>query len=153
MKNSKEVKIVRGIDDEELRRRVKALAGLGLRQKQICSIVEIRSPKTLRKRFARDLSAGIVEARAKVMQAVFKSATSGRDPRMTMFWLKTRARWSEKTSPESYLCEERFIVRDYVSKPQEPPKAARRKITFKDHKPEEIAPREDESGDDTEENE
>jgi len=113
------------IRDEELRRRVKALAGLGLRQQQICSIVGIRSPKTLRKRFGRELSVGVVEARAKIMHAAYKSAMSGRDPRMTMFWLKNRARWSDKAAPETELREECFRVHPYgwklgVRKPQEP---------------------------------
>src|SRR5438132_13604916 len=101
MKNSKEVKIVHGITDEELRKTVRTLAGFGVRQEQICAIVGIRSPKTLRKRFPRELSLGVVEARARVMQAAFKSATSGRNPGMTMFWLKTRARWKDTRNPES----------------------------------------------------
>src|SRR5260370_42147386 len=96
------------ITDEERRRRVKTLAGLGLRQEQICTIIGIRSRKTLRKRFAKELCLGVVEARREVMQSFFKSATSGRNPRMTMLRLKTRARWSEKRKPEDDRCEEVF---------------------------------------------
>jgi len=36
---------------EEQRRTVKALAGYGVRQEEICAIIGLRSPKTLRKRF------------------------------------------------------------------------------------------------------
>src|SRR3954452_9456391 len=110
MMNSRELTMISGIRDEELRRRVKALAGLGLRQQQICSIVGIRSPKTLRKRFGRELSVGVVEARAKIMNAAYKSAMSGRDPKMTMWWLKTRARWSQKSNLESDLREEIMVT-------------------------------------------
>ena len=103
--------------DEELRKQVTMLAGLGLRTEQICLIIGIRSSKALRKRFARELSLGVVEARAKVMQSAFKSATSGRDPRMTIFWLKTRARWSERNEPEVHRCEERFMICDWEPEP------------------------------------
>ena len=54
---------------EEQRRKVKALAGFGVRQEEICAIIGLRSPKTLRKRFGRELILGVVEARAKVTQA------------------------------------------------------------------------------------
>src|SRR4051794_6088878 len=127
MKDLKEVEIVHGITDEEMRRRVRTLAGFGLRQAQICAMVGIRSPKTLRKRFPRELSVGVVEARARVMQAAFKSATSGRNPRMTIFWLKTRARWSDKRNPESDLREEIIITRPYESR--QPEKTAQRIAT------------------------
>ena len=153
MKNSKEGKMTRGITDEELRSRVKALAGLGPRQEQICSIVGIRSPKTLRKRFARELSVGVVEARAKVMHAAYKSAMSGRDPRMTIFWLKTRARWSEKASPEADLRGERYITRPYVSRLKEPPKAGLRNVIVKHPKPQATEPDAAEGEGDSDENE
>ena len=81
---------------EEQRRKVRALAGFGVRQEDICAILGLRSPKTLRKRFAKELELGVVEARAKVAQAAFKLAISGRDPASTMFWLERRARWGER---------------------------------------------------------
>ena len=75
---------------EEQRRKVRALAGFGVRQEDICAIMGLRSTKTLQKRFRRELELGVVEARAKVAQAAFKLATSGRDPASTMFWLERR---------------------------------------------------------------
>ena len=69
------------------------LAGLGIRQDQICALIGLRSPKTLRRYFARELALGIVESSTKVGQTAFKMAASRRDPAMTIFWLKTRAGW------------------------------------------------------------
>src|SRR6476619_7331986 len=94
--HSEEVNGMSAKTDEELRKKVTMLAGFGLGTKQICLIIGIRSPQALKKRFGRELSRGVAEARAKVMESAFKSATSGRDPRMTIFWLKNRARWSER---------------------------------------------------------
>src|SRR6266478_10196887 len=104
---------------EEQRRKVRALAGFGVRQEDICAIMGLRSTKTLRKRFGRELELGVVEARAKVAQAAFKLATSGRDPASTMFWLERRARWGER-DPDIDLRDEVFDVVDWEPKPQEP---------------------------------
>lgn len=90
---------------EEQRRTVKALAGCGMRQEDICIIIGLRSTKTLRKRFRKELELGVVEARANVQQVAFKQATSGRDPKATMFWLSGRAGWGRK-DPDNELAEE-----------------------------------------------
>jgi hypothetical protein len=103
---------------EEQRRRVKALAGFGLRQEDICAIIGLRSTKTLRKRFGRELELGVVEARAQVTQAAFKLAASGRDPASTMFWLKSRARWGVK-DPESEVRREVFVIGNWKPDPEE----------------------------------
>ena len=104
---------------EEQRRKVRALAGFGVRQEDICAILGLRSPKTLRKRFAKELELGVVEARAEVAQAAFKLATSGRDPASTMFWLTRRARWGER-DPDSDFREEVFDVVDWEPEPEKP---------------------------------
>src|SRR2546426_2802126 len=97
---------------EEQRKTVKALAGYGLRQEEICAIIGLRSPKTLRKRFRKEVELGVVEARANVKQAAFKQATSGHDPKATRFWLKSHANWGRK-GPESELANERFVITDF----------------------------------------
>ena len=102
---------------QEQRRAVKKLAGFGLTQQQICSVVGIRSPKVLRQQFRQELAMGPVEARTAVMRTAFRLANSGRNPAMTMFWLKTRGRWSEtKGLPQEreHLSEPaRFIIEEY----------------------------------------
>jgi len=97
---------------EEQRRTVKALAGYGVRQEEICAILGLRSPKTLRKRFRRELELGVVEARAKVKQTAFQLAASGRDPKATMFWLNGRAGWGRK-DPDSEYVKEIFVIRNF----------------------------------------
>ena len=86
------------ISDEQ-RRLVRSLAGCGVRQAHIASIVGIRSLVTLRKHFREELTLGPLEASANVMRTAFQLATSSRHPAMTIFWLKTRARWTEKWEP------------------------------------------------------
>jgi hypothetical protein len=96
----------------ERRNQVKALAGFGLRQEEICAIVGLRSPKTLRRHYQRELAAGVAEATTKVRQTAFQLATSGRDPRSTIFWLKTRGYWSRQMDVEERIVEE-FVIEDY----------------------------------------
>jgi hypothetical protein len=85
---------------EENRRAVRGLAGYGLRHDQIARVIGLRSPRTLRKYFSSELASGAAEANAQVAQTLYKMATSGQHAAATMFWLKTRARWSEKTSED-----------------------------------------------------
>jgi hypothetical protein len=85
---------------DESRKTVRALAGYGLKHEQIARIIGLRSPKTLRKYFQSELASGTAEANAQVAQTLFRMATSGTQPAATMFWLKTRARWNEKSTEE-----------------------------------------------------
>jgi len=103
---------------EEQRKRVKALAGYGVRQEDICVIIGLRSTKTLRKRFRKELELGVVEARANVQQTAFKLATSGRDPKSTMFWLNGRAGWGRK-GLDNEVVEEEFNFREFEREPEE----------------------------------
>ena len=42
------------------------------------------------------LQQGRITAGAKIRGVAYKMATSGKNPIMTMFWLKTRAKWSNE---------------------------------------------------------
>lgn len=75
---------------EEQRALVKSLAAIGLPQEEICTVVRLRSPKTLRKCFPRELSQGLAEATAIVAQTAYEMASSGEYPAMTFFWLKSQ---------------------------------------------------------------
>ena len=101
----------------EKRKQVNMLAGFGVSHEQICTLIGLRSPKTLRRYFSSELSFGIAESHTGVLQTAFKLATSRRNPAMTAFWLKTRARWSpamtlnaEGAGDEQVV----FIYEDYV---------------------------------------
>jgi hypothetical protein len=70
---------------------VRKLSALGTPQEDICALVGIRSPKTLRKHFRRELDRGMTEATVKVGQTLFRMATSGQNLKATLFWMNTRA--------------------------------------------------------------
>ena len=80
---------------EEQRRTVRAMAGYGVPQDDIATLLEI-DPKTLRKRFRRELDRGSIEATAKVGQSLFRMATEGGSVAAAIFWMKARAGWREK---------------------------------------------------------
>jgi hypothetical protein len=74
---------------KDQRKLVHSLAAIGLRQEHIASVIEIRSPKTLRKHFSREIAKGTAEAMAKVMAVAHGMAISGNYPGVTRFWLST----------------------------------------------------------------
>ena len=99
----------------EQRGRVKALAGLGLPQENICAIMGLRSPKTLRRHYQGELRMGVAEANTKVKHTAFQLAMSGRDPQSTIFWLNTRVRGAKQAAPEERVIEE-YVITDYQSR-------------------------------------
>ena len=102
---------------EERRAQVKTLAGLGVPQQQICRLIGLRSPKTLRRYYGTELSLGIAESTTNVLRTAFKLASSRRDPAMTMFWLKTRAHWrpGRMAKPEREREQEvMYVYEDYT---------------------------------------
>src|SRR3954453_2644134 len=108
------------VPTDEQRRRVKMLASLGQRQEQIALVVGIGSTTTLRKHFREELTRGPAEAMANVRKTLFQMTTSGKDAAATMFWLETRARWSEQgrePDPEP-APKPRCIVVPYVKAPR-----------------------------------
>ena len=101
---------------DEVRQRVKAMAGFGLSQRQICVLIGMRSTRTLRRHFRSELELGVVEALANVRRVAFRLATSGRNPKMTIRWLERRTAWlrgqpeqTEPDKPQHY----RWIIEEY----------------------------------------
>ena len=72
---------------KEQRRMVKSLAAIGMRHDQIAVVIGVRSPKTVRKHFRKELSVGSAEAVATVTRVAYEMASSGKCPRMTEYWL------------------------------------------------------------------
>ena len=108
--------------NEEQRRMVKALAGYGVKHKQIAALLDLNSTTTLRKHFPEELRQGPLEAKAQMLGRLFKLAVSGRNPAMTMFWLKTRAGWRETGNQEEAIERDRptrWVV--HVYQPQRSP--------------------------------
>ena len=82
--------------NEETRKTVQAMAGYGIPHEDIGTVIGI-SPHTLREHYRAELDTGHVIANSKVAQNLFRIATGeGREAvTAAIFWLKTRARWSE----------------------------------------------------------
>jgi hypothetical protein len=80
---------------EEQRRLVKSMAAVGIRQEDIAVVLGLRSVKTLRKHFSKELDCGRIEANGQVAQTLFDLATSGVCVAATIFWAKTRMGFQE----------------------------------------------------------
>lgn len=78
------------------RKQVESLAGFGIPQAEIARLIGI-SIHTLEKHYREELDTGASKANAQVAQALFKRALGSDASAVTaaIFWLKTRARWSE----------------------------------------------------------
>lgn len=82
---------------EKDRAQVAMLAGMGIPREDIAKVMQISAP-TLRRRFAKELQVGLIQANAKVAQSLFKQATDATKPNVVaaIFWLKARAGWRDK---------------------------------------------------------
>ena len=83
---------------DRMRKKVRSLAIQGVPQEVIAGVIEC-DPKTLRKHFRQELDRGMAEANAKVVGALYRSATRGRSVAAQIFWVKTRMRWREPEAP------------------------------------------------------
>jgi hypothetical protein len=86
---------------EATREKVRYLAGVGVPQDDIARIVGC-APKTLRKRLRDELDRGVAEANATISGYLFAAAKAGNIAAI-IFWLKTRANWRERRSPDEAI--------------------------------------------------
>ena len=70
------------------------MTAYGIDQDQIAGVVGISRP-TLRKHFRRELDVAAPEANARIAEALYRKALAG-DVIAMIFWLKVRAKWSER---------------------------------------------------------
>ena len=84
----------------ETRRLVKTMAACGLKQEDICKALNIRSAKTLRTHYRRELDLGHIEAMTNVVRTLYQMATSGKCPSATRFWLE-RSGWGARRDAET----------------------------------------------------
>lgn len=77
---------------DEQRKQAEMLAGFGLPQEQIASLLKV-SVDTLDRHFRKELDDGIAKANGKVAQFLFQQAT--KNLTAAIFWAKTRMRWRE----------------------------------------------------------
>ena len=84
--------------NEPMRQKVQELSGVGVPQEDISDIIGC-APKTLRKRFRKELDRGMAEANAAVAGFLYTAAKQG-NVIAQIFWLKTKAGWREAGVPE-----------------------------------------------------
>jgi hypothetical protein len=82
--------------DEVSRRRVEALAGYGVSEADIATVLAMELA-TLRGLYRAELESGHIKANSKVAENLYRKATGdGREAVIAaIFWLKTRAGWRE----------------------------------------------------------
>ena len=102
------------------RKQVKSLAAFGIAHVDIAKFIGIKSPKTMRKHFRRELDLGAIEANARVAQTLLNMATSGNCPSATIFFLKSRARWTEQPvqKPALIRLPEFVVAQDIGGEPK-----------------------------------
>lgn len=106
--------VVRKLTKEEMEK-LPGLAGIGCNLDQIAHILGI-APATLDRIMQRDpkvkeaIEKGRADAGAKVKATAFQQAVSGKNPAMTMFWLKCREKWKEVHPEEA---EEETNLNDF----------------------------------------
>ena len=83
---------------EETRKQVYNLSIVGTRYEDIALVLGI-SDDTLTKYYKSELEKGRIEANAAVAGTLYEKAKQG-DTSSMIFWLKTRAQWSEKNTTE-----------------------------------------------------
>lgn len=91
-----EPKSKRGVEHvptKETRNLVKTLAAVGIRHEDIALKLGVAG-NTLVKHYRQELDEGRIDANAAIGQTLFQQAKKG-NTAAAIFWLKTRARWSE----------------------------------------------------------
>lgn len=82
----------------QTRRTVESMSAYGIPQEDIAAVIGVDS-KTLRKHYRMELDTATAKANAKVAETLYRKATdaemSGPSVTAAIFWLKTRAQWSE----------------------------------------------------------
>lgn len=92
--------MTRGKYTDEMRRSVERMAGLGMTDEMIASVVGI-GEDALQNNFRAELSAGRAGAADAVLSTLYNMATSGEHPHTTEFWVKARLGWRDKDSAQT----------------------------------------------------
>jgi hypothetical protein len=88
------------VPTEDQRSTVKSLSAYGMSHEGIAHIVGLRTSKTLRKHFRKELDLGGIEGTAHVAQTRYEMAKSGKYPTATIHYLEKRLRWLDVDPPE-----------------------------------------------------
>ena len=97
------------VPTDEQRLQIKSLAAVGIPQEDIAQKIGIRSPKTLRKYFRKELDLAATDANAAVAGALYNRAVNGNTDAQK-FWLERRAGWRVSPSRSGLFTPPPFIV-------------------------------------------
>jgi len=86
------------VPNQDTRNRVYELSTVGTRHEDIAKVLSI-SVDTLTKYYHEELELGRIEANAAIAGTLFAKAKGG-DTTSMIFWMKTRAKWSETQKHE-----------------------------------------------------
>jgi hypothetical protein len=90
------------VPTEEQRRLVKSMAAYCIVQEGIAKVIGLRSVKTLRKHFSKELELGLIEAAAQVGQSHFIMAKSAQNLAATLSWSNRYGhKWMEAPTVEA----------------------------------------------------
>lgn len=85
----------RYIPTDEQRRSVRTMTAFGINQNEICAVLNITA-QTLHRHYRTEIDRAQGEANARVARALFDMATKKDNVAAAIFWLKCRAKWSER---------------------------------------------------------
>lgn len=77
------------------RRQVEMMMAYGATQADVCAVLGI-TDKTLQKHYRHEIDTAMIRANAKVAGKLYEKCMEG-DTTSIIFWLKTRAKWSENS--------------------------------------------------------
>jgi hypothetical protein len=86
------------VPTDETRKRVKDSSAVGLPQDLICAQIGIRSEKTLRSKYRKEIAEGRATAGFNVAKTAYDRALAG-DPGMIRWWTATQLKWAPATDP------------------------------------------------------
>ena len=80
---------------DETRKAVENASGMGLSQEDIACLLGVRDPKTVRRRYRKELDSGRMKANLQVATRLFEKCKAG-DNTAIIWWEKTRAGKSDR---------------------------------------------------------
>ena len=85
------------VDDgpEAVKRTIRLMAGYQISEREIARALGLEL-RAMQIEFAEVLTTAKVDAKARVAETCYRLATDGKNPGVTMFWLKTQGGWRDK---------------------------------------------------------
>ena len=101
----------------ETRKFVENAAGMGLPHEQIAILIGVKSDKTLRKKYRKELNEGKAKANLQMATTCFQGGIKG-NPALIIWWTKTQMGWKETHGLELSGPNGKPVGIDVVSEPE-----------------------------------